>query len=217
MRIERVMNMGLPHGPDYEATGSASTVPLSDKLTWMVPIDALMSTDKATRAVVCKSAPHLIDAGDWANLSNAMLKELGTHLSQSLKAVRPKGGGEPTRQEKAWDRNRQRAFATMASITRAVWNEYTAVDFCESCKGGGKVKMYEEGKGVFEDTCPTCGGAGWIPWTLNKRAKEVGLDRGGKQFLEVVLPAYKHMLDWLRTIYIREEQRLLAVLWGNGE
>ena len=215
MRIERVMNLGLPHGPDYEATGSASTVPESERLTWKVPIEALTSTDKATRAVVCKSAPHLLDAGDWVKLSNAMLKELGIHLSQSLKAIRPKGG-ELTRQDKAWDRNRQRAFATMAAINRAVYDEYVSDEVCETCKGAGTVRMYEEGKGVYPETCPTCIGAGWIPWTVNKRAKAVGLDRGGKQFTQVVLPAYQHMLGWLRAIYEKEEQRLLTALWGDN-
>lgn len=217
MRIERVMNLGLPHGPDYEASGSASTVPQSERLNWMVPLQALTCTDPATRALVCKTAPHLIDTRDWTELAGAMLKELGRHLSQTLKAVRPKGGGEPTRQEKAWDRSRQKAFAMMAAIVRASYDEYVADDVCETCKGNGEVRLYEEGRGVYPETCPTCVGMGWIPWTVNKRAKAVGLDRGGKQFLEVVLPAIEHMLRWLRQKYKAEQARLTYAMFGEEE
>lgn len=209
------MNLGLPHGPDYEPSGGKSTIPQSDRLTWMVPIDSLMSTDKATRAVFAKTATHLISTYDWVALSNAMLKELGIHLSQSLKAVRPKGGGELTRQEKAWDRSRQKAFAMMAAINRAAYDEFVDTHVCEDCKGAGKIRLYEEGRGVYEDSCPTCAGLGWLAWTLNRRAKAVGLDRGSKQFLEVVLPAHKHMLQWLKSIFLNEERRLLAALWGD--
>lgn len=215
MRIERVMNLGLPHGPDHEGSGSRSTVPKSERLTWEVPLEALTCTDKATRALVCKTALHLVSADDWNALSLAMTKELGIHLSQSLKRVRPKGGGEPTPQDKAWDRSRAKAFAMMAAINRASYDEYLADEVCETCRGMCKVKLYEEGRGVYEETCPTCVGIGWIPWTNNKRAKAVGLDRGSKQFLEVVLPAYKHMLDWLKQKYLAEEARLKEAMWGE--
>lgn len=215
MRIERVMNLGMPHGPDYEASGSASTVPQSERLTWTVPLEALTCTDRATRALACKTAPHLIDTRDWNELAAAMLKELGRHLSQSLKAVQHKGGGELTRQEKAWDRSRQKAFTMMAAIVRASYDEYVADEVCETCKGNGEVRMYEEGRGVYPETCPTCVGMGWIPWTINKRAKAVGLDRGGKQFLEVVLPAQEHMLRWLRQMYANEIAKIKHAIWGE--
>ncbi len=217
MKIERAMNLGLPHGPDYTASGIASTVPQSERMTWMVPLEGLTSTDPATRALVCKTGLHLVNANEWDALSRAMTKELGIHLSQSLKRIRPKGGGEPTPQEKAWDRTRDKAFAMMAAINRASYDEYLADEVCETCCGMCKIKFYEEGRGVYEETCPTCVGIGWIPWTNNKRAKAVGLDRGSKQFLEVVLPAYKHMLDWLKQKYLAEEARLKQAMWGEGE
>ena len=215
MRIERVMNLGLPHGPDYEASGSASTVPKSERLTWEVPLEALTCTDKATRALVCKTALHLVSADDWNALSLAMTKELGIHLSQSLKRVRPKGGGEPTPQDKAWDRSRSKAFAMMAAIVNASYSEYVADEVCETCRGKGEVRLYEEGRGVYLETCPKCVGMGWIPWTNNRRAKAVGLDRGSKQFLEVVLPAHIHMLGWLRIQYSNEITKLKQAMWGE--
>lgn len=215
MRSEKFINLGLPHGPDYEASGSSSTVSKSDRLTWEVPIDALMSTDKATRALVCKKGPHLIHRRDWEALSLAMTKELGIYLSQSLKRVKPKGGGKPTPQEKAWDRTRDKAFAMMASIIRASHQEYIADEVCETCRGNGEVRLYEEGRGVYLETCPTCVGMGWIPWTNSKRAKAVGLDRGSKQFLEVVLPAYQHMLGWMKARYVAEYARLEEAAFGE--
>lgn len=200
--IERLVCMGLARGADPTRMGvikgTGERFP-----TWEDCTGAVGLLDKLERgALGVKYAPHLITGDELASFTN--------HLWLTLIHFENKRGhrkGDVT----------ARQAGVEAGVVRTALAESIASKTCRTClrsRETGKVQQYVEGKGVVSIPCPRCNGAGWMPWSENKRAKSIGVHR---DVMPKILPGYERVMKEASVQYQAAASRFMAVLFGTPD
>ena len=221
MKIESLLTMGQAHGIDYERLLRAvpgSTTPASERIVWQDVMHAVATVPKGQRAALyLKCAPEMVSAQELAAFCYGLLTVLQRYEARNGKtSPKPRSPQQwHTPEERAIHKAQLRAFARQAAIVRTVIAEYQDPRICSLCKGGGKIKVHIEGKGVLEQGCSKCAGLGWRPWSDNRRAKAIGGDRNA--YATQIAPAYLHTLNACTDQYRKGSEAFKAALFGEPD